>query len=152
MKYIRNNKLFLGTKLSTIKNNLNDIIHYIYYQFSLNYYEMKKIYKHIELEKNELHFENNKIEDNKYIYEFNNYLGHNNQKLIDELHNYLILNRTKDLKLNNINKIKLINTTGINENIRHATNLDWKLHYWDEFIINNNKKSIRLHDLIIAAP
>ena len=29
--------------------------------------------------------------------------------------------------------------------------MDWKLHFWDQYIINNNNKSLRIHDLIIAA-
>ena len=118
MKYIRNNKLFLGTKFLTIKNNLDDIIQYIYSYYHLDYDKMGEIYEHIELENNydqAIDFKNNLIEDNKYIYK--RYKLHTcnfkNKKLIKDLNNYLKLNKTKDLKLNNINKIKLINDSGI---------------------------------------
>ena len=155
MKYIRNNKLFLGTKFLTIKNNLDDIIQYIYLYYYLNYDKMEKIYEHIELENNYGHamdFKNNSIEDNKYIYkrykldcDISNF---KNKKLIQDLNNYLILNKTKDLKLNNINKIKLINDSDICNNPNRAHELDWKLHCWHQYIINNNNKSLRIHDLI----
>ena len=163
MIYIRNNKLFLGTKLKTIRDNLNDIIRYIYNYYGLDYEKMEKIYENIEynniifennliennlIEYNNLIFENNLIEDDKYVYKYyffricedNDY---KNKKLIGELHNYL--------KLNNINKIKLINNSGMNKSLVGINNLDRKLHYWDQYIINNDKKSIRLHDLIISA-
>ena len=167
MKYIRNNKLFLGTKLKIIKSNLQDIIQYIYYQYKLDYNKMDKIYKHIESENdydciydrhkpNNIIFENNPIEDNKYIYKWNSYFWfddnedyYKNEKLINELHNYLCTNKLKDLKFNNINKMKLINDCGIYNSIWEIRNLDWKLHFWNEYIINK-KSSVRFHDLIIA--
>ena len=166
MKYIKNNKLFLGTKLSTIKNNLDDIIRYIYDQYYLNHNKMVKLYDHIEFDNNNnnnnyannIIFKNNPVEDKKYVFLFDDLLNidilgdcdYKNKKLIIELHNYLILNKSFDLILNNINKVKLINNSGMNKNYYGSTYLDLKLHYWDQYIINNNDKSIRLHDLIIA--
>lgn len=169
MTYIKNNKLFLATKSKTIQNNLLDVTKYIYNRL-LNYEEMTKIYAHIEYENDydyfenlftgqivdhyNIIFENNPMEDYKYVYELDeNWDDYNyhNEELVEELSDYLKLNRSaKKLILNNINKIKLINNNGVNKNAKRITTLDWKLHCWAEYIVTNSTKSTRLHDLIIA--
>lgn len=160
MKYIKNDKLYLGSKEATIKENLTDILQYIYDACPLNYNKMKKLYEHIEVDNNYdcdflgLKFENNLTEDDKYVYELideMNIENYDNVELIEELHNYLIQQRSaRKLRINNVSKIKLINETGMNDYIFGIEELDWKLHYWAEYMVSN-ENNVRLHDLIIAA-
>lgn len=159
MKYIKNDKLYLGSKEQTIKNNLKEIIKYIYYQCPLDYDQMKQIYKYIETDCEYddydllyYEFETNLMQDNKYAYELIKDLDntYKNEELINELHNYLLLTKSpKKLRLNNIRQIQLINNNGINKDSSGIRDLDWKLHFWDEYMINNDD-NIRFHDLIIA--
>uniref|UniRef100_A0A6G6ADS4 Uncharacterized protein n=1 Tax=Borely moumouvirus TaxID=2712067 RepID=A0A6G6ADS4_9VIRU len=102
-------------------------------------------------------FISNEMEDNEYIYKFKNELDEvcfseedNNIELVRELHQYLVKEIPNNLILKNIHTIKLINDSGINEEKGGVRDLDWKLHFWPEYIISS-EDDLKLHDLIIAA-
>ncbi|QGR53593.1 hypothetical protein [Moumouvirus maliensis] len=159
MKYIKDNILDLGTKESKIYHNLNTIFHYIYHQIHLDENKTKKLYKHIKVDYiSDSYFVPSKIKDKKYYYGvtkfdklyFINPDNDFNKKLLKELGKYLDKNSPKDLLLKNVHKIKLINNNGVNDDTRGTSDLDWKLHFWDEFIIHKNHQ-LSFHDLILAA-
>ncbi|AAV50319.1 hypothetical protein [Acanthamoeba castellanii mimivirus] len=167
MKYIKNNVLDLGSKDSYIKFNLSTVIDYIYNQIPLDYAEMNKIYKNICTELDDSpEFQSNLTEDDEYVYKFNEILkkcydeqemtkrkifdpDFLNYKLINELHIYLTKKSPKKLVIKSINSIKLVNNEGVNTDINGTTNVDWKLHFWPEFTIQNSE-CLTLHDIIIA--
>ncbi|AVL95246.1 hypothetical protein ma859 [Moumouvirus australiensis] len=168
MKYIIDNYLDLGEKESEIYFNLESIIRYIYCQIPLDYNKMNEIYKDVQVDYcfdyirnnyiyGEPKFISNEMEDNKYIYKFKYELKEicfleedNNIELIREIHQYLTEKSPKNLILKDIHTIKLINDDGNNEEKGGVRNLDWKLHFWPEYIISS-EDDLKLHDLIIAA-
>uniref|UniRef100_A0A6G6ABG9 Uncharacterized protein n=1 Tax=Borely moumouvirus TaxID=2712067 RepID=A0A6G6ABG9_9VIRU len=102
----------------------------------------------------------NEMQDDEYVYKFKDeldefyfpepYLGEDiNNELIREMHEFLIEKSPKKLILKDIRTIKLIKNKGVNEDRRGVRGLDWKLHFWPEYIISS-KRSLKLHDLIVA--
>ncbi|AGC02436.1 hypothetical protein H012_gp012 [Acanthamoeba polyphaga moumouvirus] len=173
MKYITGNYLDLGKKESEIRYNLKSIIKYIYCQIPLDHDKMKKLYKYVEVDcdydykKDDDYdylgpdFMPNKMQDDEYVYKFKHELNESyfpephsgediNNELIREMHEFLIEKSPKKLILKDIRTIKLIKNKGVNKDRRGVRDLDWKLHFWQEYIISS-KRSLKLHDLIIAA-
>jgi hypothetical protein len=153
---IRKNKLNLGADTITIKQTLDDLIKYIYYQFPLDYERMAKIYPDSEtIDTNTHHFESSMNKDDKYVYTFIRIIDNHdyrNPDMVNELHEYLLLDDhcAKKLKLKNIIKIKLINREGINHDTRGTQELDYVLHFWDTYCISK-RHDLSFHDLIIGA-
>lgn len=172
MKYIVDDYLYLGSKENEINNNFTWLMRYLYREFVLDYDKMKKIYGHIESDNNYddiyndnnirdiLYFEPNLMDDDKYIYKYENNINLDNdiddivfyeeiKNLILELQVYLSEKTTKRLRVMGITKLKLVNDFGINKYVGGIRDLDWKLHFWPEYTIVNDNY-ITLHELIIA--
>ncbi|AQN67898.1 hypothetical protein [Saudi moumouvirus] len=161
MKYIKENILDLGTTESEIYQNLRTIFHYIYHQIYLDNKRMSNLYKHVKIDYiSDSIFTPSNIQDGKYFYtitkldesyfldsEFDYDL---NTKLLKELGKYLEEKRAKDLILKNIHKLTLINNDGINNDPSGVIDLDWKLYFWEKFIVQKNRE-LTFHNLIIAA-
>lgn len=176
-KYIRDDHMHIGKNMKKIKKNINTILYYIYTCIPLDYRTMTQIYS----DTDNLDFEceseydsgmewnptgnaktndfcNNDETDREYYYlddnctELDTTYGVYNYRLINEIRTYLKNHSTKDLKLKNVAKIKLLNTVGINHNKRGTTPLDWKLHFWPEYAVCRHlHNEISFHDLIVAA-
>uniref|UniRef100_A0A6G6ADR9 Uncharacterized protein n=1 Tax=Borely moumouvirus TaxID=2712067 RepID=A0A6G6ADR9_9VIRU len=162
MKYIVNNFIDLGKKESIIIYNLESIFQYIYQQIPLDYDKMKKIYKHVQVSYKKtyhgLELIPNDTEDNIYVYKFNSKLktlsfelsiNDINTDLIKQIHEFISKKSPEKLYLKNIKKIKLINNNDFNKSNEEILELDYRLHFWPEYIIDGNNLSF--HDLIISA-
>ncbi|AEQ60172.1 hypothetical protein [Acanthamoeba castellanii mamavirus] len=126
---------------------------------------MVELYKDVEVENDydhiktkgiydfnlEFKFEPNPVVDDKYVYKFDGDLSerYENNKLTEKLHEYFTNNSPKNLKLDGVIKLTLINNDGVNVDRRGVRDIDWKLHFWPEYVIYN-EKNITFHDLIIA--
>jgi Family of unknown function (DUF5868) len=165
MAYIINNKLNLGNNAEKIQCNLDSLLQYIYKQLPLDYDKMKEIYRNVKVpmdydylaDEKEIHhyirFVNNPTEDEKYAYKFDSVFSdtnYKNKKFINEVHAYLIKKNPKELRLENISEIELLNCQDMNEDARGIRDVDWKLHFWKKFRIAN-LKCINLDDLIMAS-
>lgn len=106
-------------------------------------------------------FKNNNSIDKKYIYKFKNkydpaYEDNSEiRKLILEINEYLtsgksIKKSAKKLKIRGIKKINIKNESGINNDVRGVRDVDWKLHFWDNYTVEN-ENDITFHDLIFMA-
>ncbi|AGC01573.1 hypothetical protein H012_gp893 [Acanthamoeba polyphaga moumouvirus] len=161
MKYINENILDLGTTESEIYRNLRTIFHYICHQIHLNGAKMSSLYKHIEVDYiSDSIFTPNNIQDGKYYYiitKFNEsyFLDPDsdydfNTELLKELGKYFEEKSAKNLIIKNIHGLTLINNNGINNDIGGISDLDWKLYFWDKFVVQKNRE-LTFHNLIIAA-
>ena len=163
-KFIINNSLELNYNDPNILYYFNDIIRYIYYQFSLDYDLMTTKYVNIKVPMNYdfindadnihsfIHFSSHYIKDSDYYYIFdNNFKSFNYDypSLISELHNFLCCNQPLDLSFSSLVSLSLTNHHDINHDARGVRALDWKLYFWPSFTVSNNN-FITLHDLIIA--
>ena len=168
-EYIKNKVLNFGKSDDEMKENMSEILFYIYNYFSLNYEKMKELYKDVEVpisfddDDSDIHdYYRSKLrficcydKDDTYIYEFDNNNdvdidSYENQSLINEIHNFLLNNSPKKLHIGDFKKITIVNERGINDDARGIRYLDWKLYFWNEFSIHK-ESGITLHDLIIAA-
>lgn len=172
MKCIKKNRLSLGSNEKDIECNLSEVLQYIYDHCPLDYDVTDKLYKYVEVDNDYefdiddyfdtseyLTFENNPMLDNDYAYKLlrnydeNSIYGrkYENSELIKELNNYFVVGHSpKMLRLDNVVRIKLINNREVFDIIRYIKKLDWKLHFWDEYVLFD-QKGITFHDLIIAA-
>jgi hypothetical protein len=170
-KYIKNNTLHLGKSEDEIKENMRDVIKYIYRQIPLDHDKMKKHYEHIRVPvsyddndddveycnhyRYDLTFVGYYETDDKYIYYFDsknelNINFYENKEMINELHKFLHNNSPKKIHIGNYDSVTLDNHRGVNTGVRGIRYLDWKLYYWVEFNVYN-KSGLTLDDLIIAA-
>ena len=175
-KYIKNKRLNikrsdssdLHHKLKDARENLDDILSYIYHQISLDHNKMINIYKHLDVPitfddsndspnndyyRSKLTFENYKEEDDIYYYNIDDDLDicyYENKSMIIELHNFLTEFSPKKLRIGNYTTMLLKNEQGINKDARGVRYLDWRLYFWKEYEIEK-ESNITFHDLIIAA-
>lgn len=169
-KYIKNKTLNIGKSDEETKNIFDEILRFIYEQFPLDHDKMKVLYEHIKVPvdfddeydndyeynyyyRRNLKFVNHYIKDDDYIYEFNKdiCLGYyENDKLINELHSFLLENSPKKLCISNFKTITLTNNNGVNHDARGVKFMDWKLYFWNSYPVGKDL-NITLHDLIIAA-
>ena len=167
-KYIKHGILNLRKKSDkNLKNDITDILRYIYQQFPLDHKRMKKMYDHVKAPVNfdddsdsdddyyrwKLKFVTNPKLDDDYIYKFHDVIDidyYENKTLIDELHNFLKKKKPEKLLLDEFDVIQLSNHKGVNDDARGVKYLDWRLHFWTEYEVDNDPQ-ITFHDLIIGA-
>lgn len=164
MKYIEDDELQFGDLLEEMISKFNDLILYIYHQFSLDYESMKTLYEErycsidydyetsSSVVSKYLKFDNHEEPDNKYKYIFVDQLKeyhYKNERFINEIHKYLLKKPLKQLRFSNIKKILLNNFYGKNNSVKGVRDIDWKLHFWEWFEISD-ANNIRLHDFVVA--
>lgn len=146
--------------------NLECLIRFIYSHFFLDVREMTKIYQDIEVEfpeewtnsRNKIcpagTFVPNQMQDNEYVYYFKNIFGgsfFNHLREYFQNKNVVSTDDVKMFTLKNAKRIKLINSSGIKKNMRGIQEIDFKLSFWPEFVIETNDESdLSLHELIIG--
>ena len=166
MKYIKDKSLILGKKETQIKENLDAIFDYIYYQIPLNHDKMVNLYKDVNVPisfddtpdydyyRDKLKFVPCDETDDKYIYKFKDEVDLEsfdiNPIIISEIHGFLMKYSPKKLKIGNYTDLKVSNYHGVNKDARGIRYLDWRLYFWEEYNISNDN-GITFHDLIIAA-
>lgn len=165
-KYIKKNKLHLGKTNDEIKENLVDLLKYVYYQCPLDHDAMKKMYEHIDVPISfddldlrygdyrwKLEFVDNDEPDDEYVYQVKDDLDldwFDNKSMITEIHNFVKNSSTKKLKLEQFKTGRLANYRGINKDARGVRYMDWRLHRWEQIELSG-KFGISFDDIIIAA-
>ena len=164
MEYIKNNVLDIE---NLSKEDLKELIRYIYLQFPLDHDKMKELYDDVKVPisfddtekddddyRSKLTFISNDNPDYAYIYQFDpdlsqSYFG--DCYFIKKLHKYLIKKSPRKLKLGNLDQLSVHNVhpRGINDDARGVRYMDWRLYFWRKYGIEKIN-GITLHDLIIA--
>lgn len=154
MTYIKHNKLSFGKKSDDIKKNMDDLFRFIYHAFSLDHDKMKPMYDHIKLtNSHDRPFKSYEYEDGMYYYDYNGddtrpNDDYNNESFVQQIADYLSHKSPTELKIRGITDVFINNISGLNEDTRGTKYLDWRLHFWEEYEVNN-PEGITLHDLII---